>query len=310
MVSNSAMKLTSKTQYLTPLIIGLSAVPILFTGNVYLSLVLILLSYATFSQIRALLLNVQTKSNPNDYNSLDESRRPRIFSSIDELASGIAHEINNPLAIITQEAVWIQRLLKGLTIETGGAKAIEDCLDSSIEIQRQVDRCNLIVQKLLSMARELNVVIQQIDINEITKSVYDIVIRESSASNIRVNLSLDPYAPSILSDAPLLRQVLLNIVMNAIQAIGANGEINLRTKSQNKSWVDIEIQDDGCGICEENLEKIFLPFFSTKQETQGTGLGLAICRGIVEKLGGYITVTSKPNLGTIFTVRLPLTSNA
>jgi len=160
------------------------------------------------------------------------------------------------------------------------------------------------------MARELNVVIQQIDINEITKSVYDIVIRESSASNIRVNLSLDPYAPSILSDAPLLRQVLLNIVMNAIQAIGANGEINLRTKSQNKSWVDIEIQDDGCGICEENLEKIFLPFFSTKQETQGTGLGLAICRGIVEKLGGYITVTSKPNLGTIFTVRLPLTSNA
>lgn len=301
------MKLNRKIHYLAPVLTALAAFPIYWSGNSFVAVLIFLLGCTLFLQVRSFLLNGLNEQDPRRTN-LSEPVRPKIFSSLDELASGIAHEINNPLAIIAQEAGWMERLLKKqMASETPGEKEIEDCLDSSMEIRRQVDRCNQIVQKLLSMARELNIVIQKIDINEITKNVYQIVTREPFASNIRVNLKLDPNAPPILSDAPLIRQVLLNILMNAKQAVGKGGVIELRTKSREKGWIDIEIQDNGCGICEENLEKIFLPFFSTKQETHGTGLGLAICRGIVEKLGGSITVTSKPNVGTLFTVRLPVT---
>lgn len=302
------MKMNPKIHYLVPVLTAMAAFPIYWSGNSFVAILIFLLGCGLFLQIRSLLLNGLNEQDPKR-NNLNESVRPKIFSSIDELASGIAHEINNPLAIIAQEAGWMERLLKKhMASETPAENEIEDCLDSSMEIRRQVDRCNQIVQKLLSMARELNIVIQQIDINQITKSVYEIVTREPSASNIRVNLELDPNVPLIMSDAPLIRQVLLNILMNAKQAVDKSGVIELRTKSRKKGWIDVEIQDDGCGISEENLEKIFLPFFSTKQETNGTGLGLAICRGIVEKLGGSITVKSKPNEGTLFTVRLPLTS--
>ena len=295
-----------RINYLAPVLLAVTGFLFFASGNILSASIVIILSCCVFFQIRTLL----NASQGRDANPARDptSNRPKIFSSLDELASGIAHEINNPLAIIAQEAHWAKRLLNKVLSPPDNMKDIQDCTDSLVEIENQVHRCNQIVQKLLSMARELNVVIQNIDINEIVKVVHEIIIREGRSGDIKVNLELDPGAPIINSDAPLIQQVLLNIVMNARQAIGEHGTIDLRTKFINKLWVDIEIQDDGCGIPEENFDKIFLPFFSTKHDKNGTGLGLAICRGIIEKLGGSIAVKSRPNTGTLFTVRLPVKS--
>lgn len=299
------MKFNRKLHYLTPLLAGIIAVPILFFKDPVLGVIVVALACVFFFQVRFLVSKSFSKPDL-EISQAPESARPKVFSSIDELASGIAHEINNPLAIIAQEATWIDTLLrKKLSQNSGTQNEIEDCLDSSSEIQRQVERCNLIITKLLSMARELNIVVQKIDINEVTKTVYEIVTREQSPSRIDVTLELDPKAPVILSDGPLIRQVLLNILMNAKQAVGERGVIKITTRLRDSNWVDIDIQDNGCGISDENIQKIFRPFFSTKKG-QGTGLGLAICRGVIDELGGRIEVRSQPETGTLFTVSLPL----
>ncbi len=299
------MKFNPKTHYLTPLLVGTIAIPIFYLEKPVLGVTVILLACLLFLQVRFFLSGSFSKPN-SETNQPPEVARPKVFSSIDELASGIAHEINNPLAIIAQEATWIDTLLrKKLSRDSGTQNEIEDCLDSSSEIQRQVERCNLIITKLLSMARELNIVVQKIDINEVTRTVYEIATREKSASKTEVTLELDPRAPVILSDGPLIRQVLLNILMNAKQAVGEKGIIKIKTSLKENNWVDIAIQDNGCGISEENIQKIFRPFFSTKKG-KGTGLGLAICRGVIDELGGRIEVKSQPETGTLFTVSLPL----
>jgi two-component system, NtrC family, sensor kinase len=299
------MKFNQKTHYLTALLVVTIAIPFFYLEQPVLGVTLILLACLLFLQVRFFLSGSFSKLN-SETNQPPEVTRPKVFSSIDELASGIAHEINNPLAIIAQEATWIDTLLrKKLSQDSGTQNEIEDCLDSSSEIQRQVERCNLIITKLLSMARELNIVVQKIDINEVTKTVYEIVTREESPSSIEVTLDLDPSAPVILSDGPLIRQVLLNILMNAKQAVGDKGIIKIKTSLRENNWVDIAIQDNGCGISEENIQKIFRPFFSTKKG-KGTGLGLAICRGVIDELGGRIEVKSRPDAGTLFTVSLPL----
>ncbi len=299
------MKFNPKIYYLAPLLVGTIAVPIFYLEGPIFGVTLLLVAGVCAFQVRFLVLKSFSKPDL-EINQLPECARPKVFSSIDELASGIAHEINNPLAIIAQEATWIDTLLrKKFSQGSATQNEIEDCLDSSSEIQRQVERCNLIITKLLSMARELNIVVQKIDINEVTRTVYEIATREKSASKIEVTLELDPRAPVILSDGPLIRQVLLNILMNAKQAVGEKGIIKIRTRLREDKWVDIDIQDNGCGISEENIQKIFRPFFSTKKG-QGTGLGLAICRGVIEELGGRINVESQPGSGTLFTVSLPL----
>jgi len=295
-----------RIHYLSPLLIALTGFSFFALGLFLQSCVVLALSFLVFFQVRHLLNT--SRPQINNANVAACSNRPKIFSSIDELASGIAHEINNPLAIIAQESHWGKKLLQKISADPEDFKNVQDCTDSFAEIESQVHRCNQIVQKLLSMARELNIVIQKIDINELVRKIYEIAKREPSTSNITLNLQLDPKVPLINSDAPLIQQVLLNVVMNAKQAVGEKGTIDLRTKLTGNNLVEIEIQDNGCGIPKENLDRIFLPFFSTKQCKNGTGLGLSICKGIVEKLGGSITVKSKFNEGTLFRIRLPIST--
>ncbi len=111
--------------------------------------------------------------------------------------------------------------------------------------------------------------------------------------------------PLINSDAPLLRQVILNLLNNAVQAIGKNGTVTVITRVADGDQVVVHINDDGCGIAKENLTQIFDPFFTTKPQGKGTGLGLSICHGIIERLGGKIAVASEVGKGTSFTLTLP-----
>ncbi|AFM25389.1 sensor histidine kinase [Desulfomonile tiedjei] len=230
--------------------------------------------------------------------------RAEKLSTVDELSAGIAHEINNPLGIIAQETQWIKHVFKSKTLHK--LKEIEDCTDSLNQICMQVDRCKEIVHKLLSLARELEPVIQCLDLNELVSDMTKIVKKEMEERNIKILLNLETTLPLVYSDPPLLRQVVLNLLINASHAIERDGEIRVSTMAASPQSVKVIVMDTGCGIPKEQVDKIFTPFFSTKKQGKGTGLGLAICRGIIERLGGNISVVSEFGKSTTFTIHLPI----
>jgi two-component system NtrC family sensor kinase len=223
------------------------------------------------------------------------------LAAIGELSAGIAHEINNPLAIIRQEAEWMQLLLKKL----GDGKALEELQGSVQQIVQQVDRCTEITRNLLDFARKRDPVIQAVEVNRIIENMTMLVEKEAKHNNITIVRHYDETLPVIYSDAPQLRQVILNFLTNATQAIGKDGVVTITTRLSTDAAVDIVISDTGCGIPAANLGKIFNPFFTTKPPGQGTGLGLSICHGILLRLGGRIAVESTVGQGTQFTITLP-----
>ena len=226
------------------------------------------------------------------------------LAAIGELSAGIAHEINNPLAIIRQEAEWLQLLLK--KIEVKDIKKIKELEGSVSQIVQQVDRCTEITRNLLDFARQRDPVIQAVEVNRISEDMTMLVEKEAGHKNIVIVRDYDPELPTISSDAPQLRQVILNFLTNATQAIGTDGIVTIATRRRGDNAVDLIFTDTGCGIPEENLGKIFDPFFTTKPPGKGTGLGLSICHGIILRLGGQIAVTSQVGQKTTFTITLPL----
>jgi len=226
------------------------------------------------------------------------------LAAIGELSAGIAHEINNPLAIIRQEAEWMQHLLKKLAGRE--LQEMAELQGSVRQIVEQVDRCTEITRNLLDFARKRDPVIQAVEINRLIESMVMLVEKEGKHNNIGIVREYDPHLPVIYSDAPQLRQVVLNFLTNAAHAIGKNGTVTIITRLRDPESVDIVIRDTGCGIPAENLKKIFDPFFTTKPPGQGTGLGLSICHGIIQRLGGSIKVKSQVGRGTEFTITLPL----
>jgi two-component system NtrC family sensor kinase len=222
------------------------------------------------------------------------------MAALGELSASIAHEINNPLAIIRQEAEIMGQLLKGKA-----APNREELQESVQIIIQQQERCADIIRNLLDFARKREPVLQVVDLNRIVEDITRLVEKEARNNHIALERRYAPKLPPIRSDAPKLRQVVLNILSNAIQAIGKDGAITIITRTAGMDAVEIIIQDTGCGIPEEHLGKIFDPFFSTKPPGQGTGLGLAISHGLLQQLGGEIKVTSAVFQGTTFCITLP-----
>ncbi|MBM4274406.1 MAG: two-component sensor histidine kinase [Deltaproteobacteria bacterium] len=225
--------------------------------------------------------------------------------AIGELAAGVAHEINNPLAIIRQEAELILYLLKDR--ETLVREEILTLGDSLHHIILEVDRCTEITRNLLDFARKRDPVIQGLELNKLIEDMARLVEKEARLKNIAIIRRYDPELPMLFSDGPQLRQVILNLLMNARDAVGQDGAITVTTRGEGDGVV-IVIEDTGCGIPSENLDKIFHPFFTTKPPAKGTGLGLSICHGIIQRLGGSITVASQAGQGSRFTIRLPFLS--
>ncbi|MFN3535309.1 MAG: sensor histidine kinase, partial [Desulfatiglandales bacterium] len=215
----------------------------------------------------------------------------------------IAHEINNPLAIMGQELEWIQYLIS--SEENLSNEKILEIKDSIEELNKQIRRCSDVTHRLLSLARKTDLVFQETNVNDIVEDVISLVEKEAKLKGISVVRVLDSCIPGIMTDPPLLKQVLLNLCNNALYAVGENGRVVVRTGIQNKEVI-IEVEDKGPGIPKELLGKVFDPFFTTKEPGKGTGLGLSISQNIVHKLGGTISVESKPSKGTIFQVRIPM----
>ncbi len=257
----------------------------------------------TFFNTRSLLDKVTQVEN--ERSQMDEQLiHSQKLASIGQLSAGIAHEINNPLAVIGEEAGWIQDILKREHLKD--LKDLDEIQDSLREITVQAGRCREITHKLLSFARKMDSTIKDIDLNKLVNEVLSMREKEATLNNIVLERKLAEDLPQVHSDASQLRQVFLNLVNNAMDAVKKDGRITVETQKKDDQTVLIKFSDTGMGIPEENIHKIFDPFFTTKAPGKGTGLGLSICHGIIEKLGGKIFVESEVGKGTTFTVRLPL----
>lgn len=224
------------------------------------------------------------------------------LAALGELAAGLAHELNNPLAIIRQEAEWADRLLN----QAPDFPELVEIRDSLREIRQQVERSGEITHNLLTLARKQKPILQKVDLNRLVESMAVLVEREARPRNIDLVRNYQADLPQVWTDPPLLRQVILNLLNNARQALKGPGTITLTSRMAGSEHVELVVQDTGEGIAPEHLQRIFDPFFTTKPPGQGTGLGLALSYSIVHKLGGHIQVTSRLGEGSTFTVRLPL----
>ena len=225
------------------------------------------------------------------------------LASVGRLAAGTAHEINNPVAIMVQEAGWVADLLEEEEFQNG--KNLEEIQRALKQIGNQGKRCKEITHKLLSFARTSDTPMQDLQINEIIKEVVAISDK-ASYTGISINTDLDENIPVIYGSQTEIQQVLLNLMNNALYALEKDGgKIDISTRLTDR-YVLVIVEDDGPGIPEANLDRIFDPFFTTKPVGEGNGLGLYICYGILQRMGGSINVHSTVDLGTRFEVRFPL----
>ncbi|MDP8206624.1 MAG: ATP-binding protein [Candidatus Electryonea clarkiae] len=222
------------------------------------------------------------------------------MATIGRLSAGVAHEINNPLAIINEKA----GLLKDLAGFVEDYPHKDKTLHSLESIIKSVERCSIVTHRLLGFSRKVEFRRESINLVNLLNEVMGFLDREASHRNLKIYTDWGKNVPLIVSDRSQLQQIFLNIINNSFAAVPDGGKINLYIQVGNPREVSVIIKDNGSGISEENLANIFEPFFSTKGEF-GTGLGLSITYGLVQKLGGRIEVQSKLDEGTSFTVTLP-----
>ena len=224
------------------------------------------------------------------------------LASLGTLAAGVAHEINNPLAIIKESAGWMKSILQ--KEEMAKIPRKEDFEKALGKIENGVERARRITHELLGSVKQNESVLSRVDLEELINEAIILIKDEAAGRNVQVNNRVDSKDSVIWSDPYKLRQVLLNLLTNAVHATGSGGSITVDLE-RSGDGVELTIQDTGEGIPKENLARIFEPFFSTKPTGKGTGLGLFVSRSIIEKLGGEISVESKLGQGTRFCIRLP-----
>ncbi len=252
-----------------------------------------------FKLSRVLVERIREADEKREY-AFRELKHSQKLSSIGRLAAGVAHEINNPLMIINENAGLIQDLLdKGQDL-----KSLKEISELAQSISGSVDRCRKVTHRLLGFARRLEPKLEILSLNEVLEEVVSFLELEARQREINIRKHYADELPAILSDRGQLQQVFLNILSNALAAVSEGGYIMLKTFEEGRHSVTVVIKDDGAGMSEDTLKRIFEPFFTTKKK-YGTGLGLPISFEIVSKLGGDIKVHSREGEGTMFTVCLP-----
>ena len=224
------------------------------------------------------------------------------LAALGRLAAGVAHEINNPMASITACAEGLQRRSKGIAFDR--LKGLEDLPEYLEVIRREVYRCKEIAEKLLTFSRQSDPVSEVVDLNHVIQDVTALVEYEADLEGKRIAKDLEGETPPVRGDRAQLNQLFLNMLLNGLDAIGETGEVRVTTRKVGNT-VRITFADDGCGIAEEDLGKIFEPFYTTKPVGEGTGLGLSVCENIVRKHRGTLSVESKPGVGAVFSIVLP-----
>jgi len=237
------------------------------------------------------------------YQQLRETQEQLIqaekLTSLGQLAASIAHEVNNPISGVL---VYTQLLAKKLTADT---LTKEKALDYLSKMGSELTRTGQLIRNLLDFARQTKPTLRLVNINEIIDRASSLVAHSAELQHVEIVRNLSVTLPEVTADPDQLQQVFTNLMVNAIQAMPQGGKLSIRTAADN-SQVKIEVQDTGVGISQENMRKLFTPFFTTRREVKGVGLGLAVSYGIIQHHQGRIEVQSEEGEGTTFTIYLPL----
>ncbi len=236
----------------------------------------------------------------------EELIRSEKLASLGQLAASVVHEVNNPLAGIM---IYVKLLLKKCR---NGSIQMDSTEDQLLKMDRELDRTTRIIRNLLDFARQSEPSMKPIEINKVIEAALLLVENQINLENIGLEKNLDPQLPVVQADFDKIQQVLINIILNAIQAMPEGGDLTITTSMAkhiriNHSYQDtlrIDIKDTGIGIPKENLSRLFTPFFTTKEKGKGVGLGLSVVHGIIGKHKGKIDVESVPDRGTTFSIYL------
>ncbi|MBI4685698.1 MAG: HAMP domain-containing protein [Nitrospirae bacterium] len=224
------------------------------------------------------------------------------LATLGRFSAGVAHEINNPLAIINEKAGLMKDYID-MSEDFPNKEKFNVMLNAIFD---SVRRCSSITHRILGFARKTDITPEAINLNSLVNEVLKFLEKEILYKSIRLELELSEALPVIKSDKIQLQQVFLNIIKNAADAVEEGGLIRISTGIKNNTTFQVSVEDNGYGIPKEMLKNIFEPFFTTKEKGKGTGLGLSISYGIIKKLGGNILVKSEQNKGTTFTVEIPV----
>jgi len=270
---------------------------LLFLACSILTIVVVVIGISTY------LVNSIYQSDQKRLATLHQVEYANKMASIGRLSAGVAHEINNPLAIINEKAGLIKDLFTFRQEYKGDIRLI-GLIDSIIAA---VERCATITRQLLNFARNIQVSLQKVNLKQIIDDVLEFQTKEAGYRSITIAVDIADDVPEFVSDRGKLQQVFINLVNNAFAAMEDGGTLKItgRLGSHDKTIV-ITVSDNGCGIPQENIKKIFEPFFTTKSGKGGTGLGLSITYGLVKEIGGEIDINSTIGRGTTFIIRLPL----
>jgi two-component system NtrC family sensor kinase len=227
------------------------------------------------------------------------------LAALGKLAAGVAHEVNNPLAVIREKAGWMRDLLE--EEDVASSPNFQEFEEAVEKIEQHVQRAGGVVHRMLGFARRSEPVRNEILLNDLLRQTATFLDNEVRFRNIEMVWKLDPELPAVQSDASQIQQVVLNLFNNAVDAIDRNGRITVATGHDAAAGtVSIGIRDDGPGMDRDIRERVFDPFFTTKKVGEGTGLGLSISSSIIEKLGGSLRFESEVGQGSEFTILLPV----
>jgi len=253
------------------------------------------------------LVNIIYQADQKRLASLHQVEYANKMASIGRLSAGVAHEINNPLAIINEKAGLIKDLFT-FRHEYASDHRLLGLVDSIIA---SVERCATITRQLLNFARNIQVHVQKLSLRQVVNDVLEFQTKEAGYRSITINVDIPDEIPEFYSDRGKLQQIFINLVNNAFAAMKDGGRLDISSRlSSDGTRITITVSDTGCGIPEENIKKIFEPFFTTKSGSGGTGLGLSITYGLVKEIGGSIDIKSSVGEGTTFIITLPLEYHA
>jgi signal transduction histidine kinase len=248
------------------------------------------------------LVNQIHEADQERVDTLHQAEYANKMVSLGRLASGVAHEINNPLAIINEKAGHIRDIFT-LTETYAKDPKLIDLVDSVIAT---VQRCGSVTRGLLNFARHLNVSVQVINLSEIIQEVKNVLAQEAGHRSIDVSIQISEKIPRFETDRGKLEQVFFNLFNNAIGAMKDGGHLEITAEPEDENSISISFADNGPGIPVSDLRHIFEPFFYSKAGHGGVGVGLAVVYALVQEIGGEISVDSHIGKGTTFKIVIPL----
>jgi len=232
------------------------------------------------------------------------------LAELGEMAAGFAHEINNPLQIMKADLALLDMDVEEIEGKGAPAEPCAEIREVAEQFRVQIDRCAGITREILRFGRQDKPELQPIDLTAYLPKVGAMVENKASVHGVHMECYVDPSVPVIEADPGQMQQVMINLLNNAIYAVvdrhgASGGEISIHAKAGKDGSAVIRVQDNGSGMSKETMEKIFIPFFTTKAPGQGTGMGLSVCYSIIDSLGGELTVESQKGEGTVFTITVP-----